>query len=99
MKNNYKEEFKNAFMKADNPFKNKPLHPAWKWMGFYFTGVTIFTLGAVLILTEILFKPEPIKTTYIYVWNIPIISWIPSMLLICIGIAWVLHGFKIRLLA
>ena len=56
----------------------------------YWIGALVVSTGLMAII-EVLTPAIPL--TYIWIYNIPIASFIPTMLLLCVGLAWLLHGF------
>lgn len=63
----------------------------WSAAGMYWAIAAV--LGVVAILLHESLKPAPQDFAMLNIYGIQIFAFIPSMLLICIALAWVLHGF------
>ena len=62
-----------------------------KESGIYFSIAAVLGVVAILLHESLSLAPQP--PAMLNVYGIKILAFIPSMLLICIGISWVFHGF------
>jgi len=58
------------------------------WIYYAIAGV----LSIIAIFLNMSMQPPPPETSMITIYGIQVVSYIPTFLLGCIGIAWVLHG-------
>ena len=63
----------------------------WSASGIYFAIAAV--LGVVAIFLHESLRPAPQGVAMLNIYGIQVFAFIPSMLLICIALAWVFHGF------
>ncbi len=61
-------------------------------MYFFYLLAFIVGVGGFLII-EIAEPVEPLPVGVFYLYGVPIASFVPSTLLVLVGVAWVIHGF------
>ena len=59
--------------------------------GLWWSIATVIALGGALML-EVLW-PTPVKPlSVIYLFGVPLFSWVPGFLLVAVGVGWMIHG-------